>query len=36
MVAEAAVFNAWFHRRARLLQIDREQVRLLAPPAAFR
>lgn len=35
-VSESAAFDAWHHRRERLLQIDREQVRLLIPPSAFR
>jgi hypothetical protein len=34
--AEAAAFDAWYDRRERLLHIDRDQVRLLAPPSAFR
>jgi hypothetical protein len=33
---ESAAFDAWYRRRKRLLQIDREQVRLLVPPTAFR
>ena len=33
---ESSAFDAWYHRRERLLQIDREQVRLLIPPSAFR
>jgi hypothetical protein len=32
----SAVFDAWYHRRERLLQVDREQVSLLVPPLAFR
>jgi hypothetical protein len=35
-VIESAAFDAWYHRRERLLQVDREQVRLLVPPSAFR
>jgi hypothetical protein len=35
-VIESATFDAWYARRERLLQIDREQVRLLVPPTAFR
>ncbi|MCC6176054.1 MAG: hypothetical protein IT305_12175 [Chloroflexi bacterium] len=33
---DSAAFDAWYVRRERLLQIDREQVRLLVPPSAFR
>ena len=32
----SAAFDAWHHGRERLLQIDREQARLLVPPSAFR
>jgi len=32
----SAAFDIWYARRHRLLQIDREQVRLLMPPSAFR
>lgn len=33
---DSATFDVWYSRRERLLQIDREQVRLLVPPSAFR
>jgi hypothetical protein len=33
---ESKAFDVWYARRERLLQIDREQVRLLVPPSAFR
>ena len=36
MAAVSSAFDAWYHRRERLLQIDREQVRLLVPSSAFR
>jgi len=29
-------FDVWYARRERLLQIDREKIRLLVPPSAFR
>ena len=33
--AEAALFDAWYARRAHLLQVDRQHLRLLFPPPAF-
>jgi hypothetical protein len=33
---ESAQFDAWYARRDRLVQVDREQVRLLGPPVSFR
>lgn len=33
---ESAAFDDWYARRDRLLQIEREHVRLLVPPSSFR
>jgi hypothetical protein len=32
---EAPLFDAWYARRADLLQVDRERLRLLVSPPAF-